>query len=186
MPTGLHFWVFNTGVKHALVDSLYATRHRECMEALNILRRFHPELPCLAAASTSQVEAAREALGDVLTRRALHITGESQRVADMEKALAAGDLIQAGQLLIASHESSRDLFENSCPELDHLVTLLRDFPGVLGCRLTGGGFGGAVMAVTSPEFNQSAAEQIAARCQETYGHTPTVIHTRSGDGARVL
>lgn len=186
MPPRLHFWVFNTGVKHALVDSLYATRHRECMDALAILRQQHPDLPGLAAATSQQVEAARASLGDVLTRRALHVTRETERVRQMEKALAAGDTDGAGHLLTASHESSRDFFENSCPELDQLVELLRQAPGVHGCRLTGGGFGGAVMAVTSPDFEETSAQTIADQCQSQYGHTPTIFHTRSGDGARLL
>lgn len=186
LPQGLHFWVFNTGVKHALLDSLYATRHKECMDALQILQKAQPDLVNLSATTSQFVISQSEALGDTLTKRARHIAEENARVFKMEAALAAGDLAAAGALLTASHESSRDLFENSVPELDFLVAQLRDAPGVYGCRLTGGGFGGAVMAVTAPGFSEKDAEAVAKAYEAKFDHAPSIFHTLSGDGARRL
>lgn len=186
MTPGLHFWVFNTGVKHALLDSLYATRHAECMEALKILQKAQPDLACLAAASPALVAAEHQQLGETLTRRARHITEETERVRAMEAALKAGDLTAAGKLLTASHASSRDLFENSCRELDCLVEQLSALPSVYGCRLTGGGFGGAVMAVTDAEFGQPEADAVTVAYSAHFDHSPSIFHTRSGDGARLL
>ncbi len=186
LPEGLHFWVFNTGVKHALLDSLYATRHKECMDALKILQQSEPSLTCLADTTPDVVRAQSEKLGPVLTKRALHVTEEIARVQKMQELLGSGDLTAAGALLTASHESSRDLFENSVPELDFLVEQLRTAPGVYGCRLTGGGFGGAVMAVTGPSFGENDAATVSKAYGEKFDHAPSVFHTLSGDGARLL
>ena len=87
-----------------------------------------------------------------------------------------------GELLFASHASSRDLFENSTPALDTLVELLRTQRGVIGARLTGGGFGGAVMALTHHHFSQHDAAKIADQA----GSKPEIIHLQVADGARVV
>lgn len=186
LPHGVHFWVFNTSVKHALVDSLYATRHEECSKAFEILKQADSKLECLADASPGFVEANKDALGEVYYMRAKHITEETSRVREMEKALAKGDLKEAGALLSASHFSSQHFFENSCPELDLIVEKLKAVDSVYGARLTGGGFGGAVMAVTSPEFDESCAEELAAEYGQRFDHKPAIFHTQSGDGARII
>ena len=98
------------------------------------------------------------------------------------EALAAGDLPAVGRLLTASHRSSQHLFENSTPALDRLVDLLEKHPAVLGGRLTGGGFGGAVMALTRDGFAPADADAIAAQS----GSHPEIIHLQVGDGARVV
>lgn len=186
IPKGVHFWVFNTGVKHALLDSLYDTRNRECAEAFDILKAHHHGLDCLADATPGQVAALADELGDVLTRRARHVVEETARVREMEQALLGGELATAGQLLNASHASSRHLFENTCPELDFLADHLQAIDTVYGCRLTGGGFGGAVMAVTSPEFSEAQAQDMVRAYSARFNHEPSIFHTLSGDGAGVI
>ncbi|HEY5777928.1 MAG TPA: galactokinase, partial [Terrimicrobiaceae bacterium] len=147
MPTSCHLWIFNSNKKHSLVDSKYSERHRECSEAFETLRRAEPKAACLAHVSPSTVRAQQRELGEVRFKRALHITEENVRVKEAVEALTNGRLKVLGALLTASHQSSRTLFENSCAELDYLVERLTDLPGVYGARLTGGGFGGAVMAL---------------------------------------
>ncbi|GHC12438.1 galactokinase [Cerasicoccus arenae] len=183
LPTDVHFWVFNTAKKHALIDSLYATRHSECMEALKHLQEDYPNIKCLAEFTSEQLEASQSSLGDVLYRRARHIVGECERVRAVEAALGQGDIAQVGRQLFASHNSSRTDFENSIPELDYLVDRLREEPTVWGARLTGGGFGGAVMGVTSSKFDQSAADKVTQAYQKYFGQPATVFHTKTGPGA---
>jgi galactokinase len=101
-------------------------------------------------------------------------------------ALRAGDLAAAGRLLTASHRSSQTLFENSTPELDFLVDALVGVPGVHGARLTGGGFGGAVMALTTAAFSAAQAARVADGYQARFGSKPEVLQTRTGDGAAVV
>lgn len=181
LPAGVHFWIFNTHQKHALVDSLYATRHRECMEAAKLLN-----VAALADVSPQQVEAARATLPERVGRRAQHVVEEIARVNRMRDVLARGDLAAAGRLLFESHESSRTLFENSIPELDFLVDTLRGRPGVYGARLTGGGFGGAVMAMTDVSFSAHSAAAVASVYAAKFGSPPDVLSCATADGARLL
>jgi galactokinase len=104
----------------------------------------------------------------------------------VELALANNDLKAVGACLNQSHESSRVNFENSIEELDTLVELLKLQPSVYGARLTGGGFGGAVMALTDTNFGQSQADVIAAAYEAKYGIQPSIFYTCAGDGAKLL
>ena len=112
--------------------------------------------------------------------------GENARVCTVEAALDAGDLTAVGAALYASHESSRLNFENSVPALDYLVEQLALQPEVYGARLTGGGFGGAVMAFTSADFGPTQAAIVAEAYRTKFDREPTVLHTRAGEGARLL
>jgi len=186
LPAGINFWVFNTAKKHALLDSLYATRHRECMEALARLKKEFPDLACLAQLSLAQLEESRILLDRVHYHRAHHVISECARVKAVELALEENDVAEVGRLLYASHASSRDDFENSIPELDFLVDQLHEDDSVWGARLTGGGFGGAVMAVTTDDFDQAAAESVARAYLERFGQPASVFHTRTGPGVSLL
>lgn len=181
LPAGAQFWIFNTHTKHALVDGLYAARHRECMAAAQTLG-----VGQLVETTPTMLESARGKLPPETYRRAKHVIEEIARVDACVAALRAGDLPAAGRLLTASHRSSQALFENSTPELDFLVDELVRAPGVHGARLTGGGFGGAVMALTAPEFTREQAARVAAAYREKHGQEPDVLHTRTGDGAAVV
>jgi galactokinase len=181
LPHGAHFWIFNTHTKHALVDGLYAARHRECMEAAKALG-----VPLLVEVSPAALAAAAGKLPAVPFKRARHVVEEIARVDACVVALRRGDLADVGKLLIASHRSSQTLFENSTPELDALVDALVATPHVYGARLTGGGFGGAVMALTAPEFGDTQARQVAERYAKRFGASPDILHTQTGDGAAVI
>jgi galactokinase len=181
LPGGAHFWIFNTHTKHALVDGLYAARHRECMEAAKALG-----VPLLVDASIAMLDRSNQKLPPAIAKRARHIIEEIGRVDETVAALRRGDLAAVGKLLTASHRSSQHLFENSTPELDFLVDCLIARPNVFGSRLTGGGFGGAVMALTSPEFGDADAGQIADLYEQKFKERPDILHTQTGDGAQIL
>ncbi|WP_269523734.1 galactokinase [Coraliomargarita parva] len=186
MPAGAHFWIFNSNKKHSLVDSAYADRHRECHEALAILQKAYPEVKNLSEVSEAQLRSQESELGDLLFRRALHIVGENDRVRAVESALLANNLDAVGKALSASHESSRVNFENSTKELDFLAVQLQQQAHVYGARLTGGGFGGAVMALTDDKFGAEHAAVIEAAYQAEFGIEASIFHTRAGDGAQTL
>jgi galactokinase len=123
-----------------LVGSAYADRVAECAAA-------EREIGPLRTASAS---AAGTITDPVVRRRALHVVAENQRVREFAAALAAHDLRTAGELMVASHASLRDLYETSTPAMDAAVETLLATPGVHGARMTGGGFGGCVVALTEP------------------------------------
>jgi galactokinase len=181
LPPGAHFWIFNTHTKHALVDGLYAERHRECMEAARALG-----VSQLVDASPAMLAAAKGRITPTVEKRARHIIEEIARVGWAVKALHNGDLKAVGELLVASHRSSQNLFENSTPELDVLVDALVGSPHVYGARLTGGGFGGAVMALTSAEFGEDAAMRILRAYEERFGARPDILHTLTANGAELI
>jgi galactokinase len=181
LPAGAHFWIFNTHTKHALVDGFYAARHRECMEAAKALG-----VGLLFEVTPATVIAAEKKLAPVVFKRARHIVEEIARVDATVAALRTGDLAAVGKLLTASHRSSQTLFENSTPELDFLVDTLVGVPGVFGARLTGGGFGGAVMALTSENFGEAEARSVAAAYAKKFGDHPDILHTQTGEGAELV
>lgn len=181
MPADAHFWIFNTHTKHALVDGLYSARHRECMEAAKVLG-----VPLLVDAKPAQLEAARERLSVDAHNRAKHVVEEIARVDLTVRALEGGDLTSVGALLTASHRSSQHFFGNSTEELDFLVDTLTTTDHVYGARLTGGGFGGAVMALTDASFGEAQAREVAAAYEKRYGAHPDILHMLTGDGARQL
>jgi len=114
-------------------------------------------------------------LPDPLARRARHVVTEDARVVETVAALRASDLGAVGRLFSASHASMRDDFDVSIPAVDLLVTIAEAQPSVYGARLTGGGFGGAMVALARPEDARATADRIAADYDARSGHTATVL-----------
>lgn len=181
VPPNAHFWIFNTHTKHALVDGLYAARHRECIEAARALG-----VELLVDVAPDALDAAKDKLSPAAFKRAKHVVEEIARVAVTVAALRSKDLKAVGALLTASHRSSQHLFENSTPELDFLVDSLIATPHVFGARLTGGGFGGAVMALTDASFGELEAKSVAKAYEGKYGARPDLLHCQTAEGAEVI
>lgn len=171
--------VCNSGVKHALVGGEYNELRRQCEaadQALGVksLRQVEPGL----------LAANRHKLSEREYQCAYHVVGENQRVVFGERALRAGDWEQFGQYLYQSHESSRDYFHNSCPELDLLVELASHQPGCLGARLTGGGFGGATINLVKQEAAADFCKAMEVEYQKRTGHRLEPLQCHIVDGAR--
>lgn len=183
LPHKCRFWLFNSTKKHALVDGLYAERHAECMEAARVLSE-GGKMRLLRHFTMSDLDAAKEKLSQKVYNRARHVIEENARVLKAKELLERGDIAGVGRLLNASHESSKTLFENSCEELDYLVDTVSGVEGVYGARLTGGGFGGAVMAFTDDTFSQTQANEVAQIYEKKFGKKPMIFACASGDGAK--
>jgi galactokinase len=176
--------VINSNVRHKLVDGVYASRREQCQSAASILK-----VRALRDATLNDLDAARNALDPVVFRRARHVITENDRTLQTAREIQAGHWSRVGELMYASHTSLRDDYEVSCPELDTIVESAQAIPerdGMIGCRMTGAGFGGcAVSLVRTP-----AVKTIARRIQEAYenktGNMPTIFSTRPAGGARVL
>ncbi len=181
LPSGVHFWIFNTHTKHALVDGKYKERNQQCQEAAKALK-----VPLLVDASVADLDAGRGLLSVDSYKRAKHVIDEIGRVAQVKAALSKEELAEVGRLLTASHRSSQILFENSTTELDFLVDALTAAPNVYGSRLTGGGFGGAVMAMTNGDFDLKQAQLIADAYTTRFGSKPDILHTQTGNGAEQI
>lgn len=176
--------VFDSAVKHSLADGAYGQRRRQCEEACEILG-----VPSLRQATLAMIEENRDRLGDVRYRRARHVVGENARVEAFAKALAQGNWDDAGVAMRASHASLRDDYEVSCAEVDTLVTLCDRIPSassIYGARMTGGGFGGCIVAlVKTSDVDAVGKELLSAYVKET-GIETTYLVTRPGEGASVL
>lgn len=156
LPPGLAIAVVNSGVQHSHATGDYRTRRRECEEAARLLGV--PQLRDLPIAELARVER----LPGVLARRARHVVTENARVLAAVAAFKRGDGREAGRLFVQSHASMRDDFEVSIPEIDRLVEIACATPGVLGARLTGGGFGGSIVALCEAADALRAGRAIVA------------------------
>jgi galactokinase len=174
--------IFDTAVPRSLRGSAFNVRRAECEQALALLRRDDPALPNLAAATPEQVSAAR--LPPPLDRRARHVSDETRRVREVASALERGEPMP-GALLLASHESLRDDYECSTPELDWFVERAMQVRGVRGARLTGAGWGGCAIAVGDEVALAGAAPEIAAEYERTMRRVPRWWLTRAAPGASI-
>lgn len=174
--------IFDTAVKRSLRGSAFEVRQRECAEAFRLLKERYPELEVLADATPEQVRDA--GLPGVLEKRALHVTEETRRVGQVVDALRAGRPIP-GELLYASHESLRDLYECSSPELDWFVEHASEIGGVHGARLTGAGWGGCAIAIGTREALERAVQELPPAYEKRFELKPRTWLTQAADGTRV-
>ena len=147
--------VFDSGVKHALADGEYAKRRAECAAAARRLG-----VGSLRDVDLAGVEAAAATMPETELARARHVVGEIARVPAFVAALAAGDKATAGRLMHESHRSLSADYAVSCPELDRIVELSLGVPGVIGCRMTGGGFGGCAVALVEAAHAEAAGRSL--------------------------
>lgn len=172
--------VTNSNVRHALNDGEYGRRRSDCEQAARVLA-----VPLLRDATAAQVEAMREALGPRVHARARHVVTEIDRTQRAADAIAAGHWADLGALMAASHASLRDDYEVSCPELDLLVELAAAEPGVIGTRLTGGGFGGCTVTLVEAAHAEAVMERVAREYRRHTGRECTMFTTRPAQGAMI-
>ena len=183
---GAHIMIVNSMVRHALAGSGYNDRRRECEQALAELQRKGP-FPSLGALTTDQFDALEDAISDpVCRRRARHAVSENARTVLAFLALQRNDLGTFGKLMNASHISLRDDYEVSCPEVDLLVELAWACPGVLGSRITGGGFGGCTVSIVRDEHAEQFISDIKREYARRTGLEAQIYTVCAGDGAREL
>jgi len=182
IPSSLGFVLFQSHVSHALVTSPYEERHRECRQALMGLQRFIPGLRHLASVHPADLDAYGSVLETRPRMRAQHVVEEQVRVLAFQEALRNGKRETAGALMSASHESSRLLFDNSTPELDVLVASASQQENVLGARLSGGGWGGTVVALVRDTFSDHQAESICDTYEELFEVRPHWWRSRACRG----
>jgi galactokinase len=173
--------VTNSNVRHSLDDGGYAARRADCERAAAILG-----VASLREATLVRVEASRGELGDRGFRRARHVVTEIARTQAAATALTHGRWDDMGALMAESHASLRDDFEVSCPELDLLVERAAGEPGVIGTRMTGGGFGGCTVTLVEAARAEAVMATVARGYRLETGRECTLFTTRPAAGARLL
>lgn len=166
--------IVDSRVSRELAGSEYGERRRECEAAVATLRKRNPTVGALRDASADMLEASADILDATVAKRALHVVDENARTLRACEALRARAFESFGELMNASHESLRDLFEVSSPELDLLVSEAQGCDGVLGARMTGGGFGGCTVNLV----RKGAVDRLRSRLVDAYrtefGRSPDV------------
>ena len=178
--------VANSNIKHSIGGGEYPIRVAQCKGATEALQKVNPDIAILRDATLEDVESAKEFMSEVEYNRAKHVVTENDRTVSARQALEAGDWTKVGKLMNASHSSMRDDYEVSCEEVDILVDIAQEFPGVYGSRLTGGGFGGCTVTLVA----EDRAEDLMAHMKSEYltrtGIDCPCFVTRPARGAHLL
>ena len=176
--------IINSNVKHSLTSGEYSKRRAECEIAAEILN-----VDTLRQASMVQLEESASRMDPIIFRRARHVIGEIERTQQAALAMKAGDWATVGELMLASHNSLRDDYEVSCKELDVLVELMMELggsKGVVGTRMTGGGFGGCTVSVVPIRKVDDLIAGVSQRYIEKIGIEPNIFTTRPAEGAQMI
>jgi galactokinase len=175
--------VSNSMVKHSVAGGEYNLRRQQCEEAVSTLRRALPDIRSLRDVTFSDMTRHQSLLSAIALKRARHVVSENARVLNAADAFARGDLREVGRLMRESHDSLRQDYEVSVPEIDALVDIANVVPGVFGSRMTGGGFGGCTVTLA----DRTAAPSVVAAIRERYaaqaGIEPDVLICVASAGA---
>jgi galactokinase len=179
MPKNLAVMIINSNVKRGLVDSEYNTRRLQCEEAARTLG-----LKALRDISLAKLKSNKDRLPEVVYRRAHHVVSDSERTVLAAQALRKNDVVQLSRLMAESHISMRDDFEITVPPIDFIAKILTEYLGDNGgVRMTGGGFGGCMVALMPHDMVEGAKELIAESYQEETGYKETIYICSASDGA---
>jgi galactokinase len=183
MPTTVRVLVCHTMVRHELASGEYNRRRADCEAGVATLRRADPLVRALRDATLEQLDEVRGDLSQRIYARCHHVITENDRVGRAAAAIERGDFCECGALLAASHASLRDDYEVSCDELDVMVDSVTALDGVFGARMTGGGFGGCVVAlVEASRATGELCDTIRDRYELSTGRRPDVWIATAGDG----
>lgn len=185
-PARVSVAVADTGVRRELAQGAFNLRVRQCAEAFSRLRRHQPDATCLRDIELETFHAHAGELSVECARRARHVIHEVARTFKARAALRRGDPAGFGAEMFRAHESLREHFEVSVPELDQLVASAADVPGCLGARLTGAGFGGCVVALLEKGREADVAGRMIADFEARFGSAPVVAFFGGDAGPREI
>ncbi len=176
--------IINTNVRRKLADGEYARRRSQCEQAALVLG-----VPSLRDATAKSLKSAEARMEGLVFRRARHVVTENERTIKAAEAIQHTDWLAAGQLMYASHDSLRDDYQVSCRELDAIVEICKTIGvvgGILGCRMTGAGFGGCAVSLVKTEAVKNITKKIDETFEKTTGIQANIFSSRPAGGARVL
>lgn len=183
---GYSILLFDSGVKHALVDSEYNTRRAECEEGISVLQPFDPAISSLRDVSMEFLSKHRDSLREVVYRRCKYVVQEIARVEKACAALSDNDLQTVGKLMYETHDGLNLDYEVSCPELNFLVDMARNEEAVCGARMMGGGFGGCSINLVKTENAGAFIEKMSAAYFGAFGKKLKVYPVRLTAGTEVV
>ncbi len=177
--------IADSRLPRTLNTSAYNQRRADCELAVSILSKELPGISALRDVTSEQYRHLMHLIPPPADKHARHIVEECERVDQAIPMLTQGDSAGFGQLMFDCHNSLRDLYEVSLPELDHLVSIASSLPGCLGARLTGAGFGGCTVNLVSEEYSESFMRALKTGYQKVTGRTANIFRCKPSDGVRV-
>ncbi len=184
LPPDLQLVICNTMVKHELASGEYNARRAECEEGVRLLRGVFPEIRALRDVSLQRLENQRASLSKRVFARCRHVITENARVKSAFEAFGKGNIKALGTLMQDSHCSLRDDYEVSCKELDLMVEIASVQPGLVGARMTGGGFGGCTINLVESVAVNDFKRNVAAGYISRTGLTPEIFVSPASEGAQ--
>ena len=178
--------LFNSNVKHALVDSEYNIRRNQCNEGVEMIRKYHPQINSLRDADTEMVEKYIRPQDELIYRRCHYVVSENIRLLQLCEALNHNNLDNCGKLMHETHLGLSEDYEVSCPELDLLVKIAMEQPGVIGARLVGGGFGGCTINLVRKENLESVIYEVENGYKLSSGKEATTYIVNVEDGTKLI
>ena len=178
--------LFNSNVKHALVDSEYNIRRNQCNEGVEMIRKYHPQINSLRDADTEMVEKYIRPQDELIYRRCHYVVSENIRLLQLCEALNHNNLDNCGKLMHETHLGLSEDYEVSCPELDLLVKIAMEQPGVIGARLVGGGFGGCTINLVRKENLESVIYEVENGYKLSSGKEATTYIVSVEDGTKLI
>ena len=186
IPHNIALVIANTMVKHSIAGGDYPTRRAESEAACAVIASHRPGVPFLRDATLEDLEKWGHEMAPKSLMRARHVISENLRTVAAEKALERGDLEELGRLMAEAHTSYSKDFEGSCAEADAMVELAQDLPGLIGARLTGGGFGGCTINLVEQSHAAAFSEALASRYAARTGIVPEIHICHASGGAHKL
>jgi galactokinase len=183
IPDHVALVIANTMVKHSIAGGDYPTRRRESEAACDIINSHRGTVPFLRDATLEDLEKWGSEMTPKSYLRAKHVISENLRTVAASEALLKGDIREVGRLMAEAHRSYSADFEGSCPEADAMVALAQDLPGLIGARLTGGGFGGCTVNLVEQTEAKAFAEALGTRYAAQIGIKPEIHICQASDGA---
>jgi galactokinase len=186
IPANVALVIANTMVKHAITGGEYTSRRAEVEAACAVIARHRPEVKFLRDATVEDLAKWGDEMTPNSLKRARHVITENARTVAAAEALMRHDLVELGRLMAEAHQSYSQDFEASCEEADAMVALAQDLPGLIGARLTGGGFGGCTINLVEQEYAATFQEGLAAAYAGQTGIVPQIFICHASDGAHRL
>jgi galactokinase len=182
IPPQLRLVVCNTGVKHELTGGEYNQRRAQCEEGVRLLSSNLSPIQALRDVGSDQLDRCKEILPELIYRRCRHVVTENERVQQAADAFLTGDMSMLNALMAESHRSMRDDYEISCAELNLMVEIARVQPGVIGARMTGGGFGGCTVNLVQADAAEEFRVSVAAEYEKHTRTSPAIYVLNASEG----
>ena len=186
LPPNVRLVICNTMVRHELAAGEYNERRASCERSIEAIRKFLPNIRALRDLTLEDLEKYGSLLSEIDFRRCRHVITENARVIDAKEALGHVDLARFGQLMNQSHNSLNHDYEVSCRELNLMVSLARNLPGVYGARMTGGGFGGCTINLVEREAVTEFQTSVAHEYEKLTDLSPQISASSAAGGAVAL